>query len=127
MGPVHVKIPIAAKRSVTAADIAEDVGPIEPRAITIRSVGVGATATGPATATTPGACLVGKVPDGSVRVVLLLLLGIGKDLVGLVYLLEGLLVAARIRMMLLSELAKRLLYLIGGSGLLHAEYVVVTL
>lgn len=62
VGPVHVEIPIAAKRPVTAADIAEDVGPIEPRAITIRSVGVGATATGPTTATAPGACLSAKFP-----------------------------------------------------------------
>ena len=57
----------------------------------------------------------------------LALLGVGQRLVGLVYLLEGLLVAACIRMMLLRLFSKRFLYLVGGSILAHTEYVVVAL
>ena len=102
-----------------AADALQDIGPAASAAHAAEDVlDVHALATAPAAR---NLILVRR----AVLIVELALLVVGEYLVGFVELLELGLVAARVRVVLARELAKRLLYLIGGRRARNAQRFVV--
>ena len=113
------EIPFRAESALAAADAFQDIGPAAGTAHAAEDVlDIHTLAAAPAAR---NLVLVRR----AVLVVELALLVVGEHLVGFVELLELGLVAARVGVVLARELAKRLLYLIGGRRARNAQRFVV--